>query len=100
MGWLPKSLALGYVDEQKKPVCLISTSRLAAPRYRRPNLVGSQFAVARPDQAQFGDITYIAIGEGWLFLAMVIGLFIRQLVGWSLRADIISGIVIDALRMA
>ena len=47
-----------------------------------------------------GDITYIATDEGWLFLAVVIDLFSRQVVGWSLRHDMTRDIVIDALRMA
>lgn len=45
-------------------------------------------------------ITYIATDEGWLFLAVVIDLFNRQVVGWSLRDDMTSSIVVDALRMA
>ena len=65
-----------------------------------PILIESQFAVAKPDQVRVGDITYIATGEGWLFLAMVIDVHSRQEVGWSLRADMASGIVIDALRIA
>ncbi len=44
--------------------------------------------------------TYIATDEGWLYLAVVIDLFSRQVVGWSLREDMTSNIVIDALRMA
>ena len=47
-----------------------------------------------------GDITYIATDEGWLFLAVVIDLFSRQVVGWTLRQDMTRDIVIDALRMA
>ena len=47
-----------------------------------------------------GDITYIATEEGWLFLAVVIDLLSRQVVGWSLRHDMTRDIVIDALRMA
>ena len=46
------------------------------------------------------NITYIATDEGWLFLAVVIDLFSRQVVGWSLRHDMTRDIVIDALRMA
>ena len=65
-----------------------------------PNLLERQFTVARPDQVWVGKITYIATDEGWLFLAVVIDLFSRQVVGWSLRADMTSGIVIEALRMA
>ena len=47
-----------------------------------------------------GNIMYIATGEGWLFLAVVIVLFSRQVVGWSLREDMTRDIVIDALRVA
>lgn len=65
-----------------------------------PNLLGQQFTVAEPDKVWVGDITYIATGEGWLFLAVVIDLFSRQVVGWSLRPDMTRSIVIDALRMA
>lgn len=64
-----------------------------------PNLLQRQFDVAEPDKVG-GDITYIANDEGWLFLAVVIDLFSRQVVGWSLREDMTRGIVIDALRMA
>lgn len=65
-----------------------------------PNLLDRQFAVTRPDTVWVGDITYIATDEGWLFLAVVIDLFSRQVVGWSMRADMTREIVIDALRMA
>ena len=65
-----------------------------------PNLLNREFTVAEPDRVWVGDITYIATGEGWLRLAVVIDLFSRQVVGWSLREDMSSGIVIDALRMA
>jgi putative transposase len=65
-----------------------------------PNLLNREFAVAVPDKVWVGDITYIATDEGWLFLAVVIDLFSRQVVGWSLREEITRDIVIDALRMA
>ncbi|CDS53812.1 Mobile element protein [Polaromonas sp. CG9_12] len=65
-----------------------------------PNLLNREFAVAEPDKVWVGDITYIATDEGWLYLAVVIDLFSRQVVGWSLRGDMTSTIVIDALRMA
>lgn len=65
-----------------------------------PNLLNREFAVAEPDRVWVGDITYIATDEGWLYLAVVIDLFSRQVVGWSLREDMTSNIVIDALRMA
>ena len=65
-----------------------------------PNLLNRAFTVAEPDQVWVGDITYIATDEGWLFLAVVIDLFSRQVVGWSLRQDMTRDSVIDALRMA
>lgn len=65
-----------------------------------PNLLDRQFEVAEPDKVWAGDITYIATDEGWLFLAVVIDLFSRQVLGWSLRPDMTREIVIDALRMA
>lgn len=65
-----------------------------------PNVLDREFTVAEPDRVWVGDITYIATDEGWLFLAVVIDLFSRQVVGWSLRDDMTSSIVIDALRMA
>ncbi len=65
-----------------------------------PNRLDRTFAVAEPDTVWAGDITYIATDEGWLFLAVVIDLFSRQVIGWSLRQDMTRDIVIDALRMA
>jgi transposase InsO family protein len=65
-----------------------------------PNLLNREFNVDQPDKVWAGDITYIATDEGWLFLAVVIDLFSRQVIGWSLRQDMTRDIVIDALRMA
>jgi len=49
-----------------------------------PNLLNRQFAVSAPNQAWTSDITYVATDEGWLYLAVVIDLFSRQVVGWSI----------------
>ncbi len=65
-----------------------------------PNRLNRKFTVAEPDRVWVGDITYIATDEGWLYLAVVIDLFSRQVVGWSLRNDMTRDSVIDALRMA
>ena len=66
-----------------------------------PNLLDRQFAVAgEPDKAWAGGITYIATDDGLFFLALVIDLLSRQVIGWSLRKDMTRDIVIDALRMA
>jgi transposase InsO family protein len=65
-----------------------------------PNLLDRNFTVATPNQVWVGDITYIPTNEGWLFLAVVLALFSRQVVGWSMRADMGRELVIDALDMA
>jgi putative transposase len=64
-----------------------------------PNLLNRNFAPAGPNQAWTGDITYIGTEEGWLFLAVVIDLFSRKVVGWSMRPDMHRRLVIDALEM-
>ena len=65
-----------------------------------PNLLNRNFTVAAPNQAWVGDLTYIATEEGWLFLAVVIDLFSRRVVGWSMQPDMRRDLVIDALEMA
>jgi transposase InsO family protein len=65
-----------------------------------PNVLDRNFTVAAPNQAWVGDFTYIATDEGWLFLAVVIDLFSRKVVGWSMRPDMHRNLVIDALEMA
>lgn len=65
-----------------------------------PNLLNRQFNVTAPNKVWVGDITYIATGEGWLFLAVVVDLFSRQVVGWSMGEQMTRELVIDALRMA
>ena len=65
-----------------------------------PNLLDRNFTVASPNRAWVGDVTYIPTEEGWLYLAVVMDLFSRRIVGWSMRGDMKSAIVIDALEMA
>ena len=64
-----------------------------------PNLLNLNFTVSGPNQAWSGDITYIATEEGWLFLAVVIDLFSRKVVGWSMRPDMHSSLAMNALDM-
>ena len=65
-----------------------------------PNLLARDFSPAAPDRVWSGDITYIATDEGWLYLAAVIDLFSRQVVGWSMQPHMQASLVTDALRMA
>lgn len=64
------------------------------------DLVGRNFNPATPDATWCGDITYLRTGEGWLFLATVIDLFSRRVIGWSAAAHMRTGLVADALTMA
>src|SRR5512137_78424 len=64
------------------------------------NLLNREFTPAAPDRVWTSDITYVATDEGWLYLAVVIDLFSRQVVGWSMQSRMRREWVIDALRMA
>ena len=65
-----------------------------------PDLVQRRFTPAAPKVVWSGDITYIATDEGWLYLAAVLDLHSRQVVGWSLQAHMQTALVKDALLMA
>ena len=65
-----------------------------------PNLLNRQFNVTQPDTYWVGDITYIPTQTGWLYLATVIDLYSRQVVGWSMADNMKSKLVNDALTMA
>lgn len=65
-----------------------------------PNLLDRDFAPAAPNQVWTSDITYLWTDEGWLYLAIVLDLFNREVVGWSLKPRMTAGIVTDALTMA
>jgi putative transposase len=65
-----------------------------------PNLVDRQFKPATPNAVWTSDITYVATDEGWLYLAVIIDLFSRQVVGWSMQPHMRRELVIDALHMA
>jgi putative transposase len=65
-----------------------------------PDLVGRRFEVGRPDVAWAGDITYIPTGEGWLYLASVLDLGSRRLLGYSMADHMRTDLVADALKMA
>jgi transposase InsO family protein len=65
-----------------------------------PNVLDRKFNVAGTNRVWVGDLTYIPTAEGWLFLAVVIDLFSRKVVGWSMRPDMQRELVVDALDMA
>lgn len=71
----------------------------------RPSIVAAnklqrKFTVERPNWAWVTDITYIRTWQGWLYLAVVLDLYSRKVIGWSMKPTLARCIVIDALMMA
>jgi putative transposase len=65
-----------------------------------PNLLDRKFEASAPNQRWVGDITYLRTSEGWLFLAVVLDLYSRMVVGWAVSAVIDRHLVLKALDMA
>ena len=65
-----------------------------------PNLLDRNFQPAAPNQVWSADLTYLWTDEGWLYLAVVLDLFNREVVGWSIKPRMTADIVMDALSMA
>ena len=111
-----------YVDLKEKGITcsenrvakLMKSHQIAANRKRKfvvttdsnhdlpvaENKLSQDFTASNPNQKWVTDITYIWTTEGWLYLAVVLDLFSRKVVGWSMNASMERGLVIDALRMA
>lgn len=72
-------------------------------RHRHPvygNVLARNFAAERPNQAWVSDITYLWTHQGWLYLTVILDLYSRRVVGWSMGSRITAELVCDALRMA
>ena len=105
---------LGYPISRNKAKKLMKEANVAVRRRRRykvttdsshslpvfDNLVQRQFDVPQPDQIYAADVTYIWTQEGWLYLAVVIDLCSRKVVGWSMSSRMKAQLVCDALTMA
>jgi len=76
------------------------TTRCNPAHPAAPNLIKQDFSATGPNQRWAADITYIATHQGWLYLAVVMDLYSRRIVGWSMDRWISRHLVIDALRMA
>ncbi len=82
----------------KRKFKLTTDSKHALPI--SPNLLKREFHTCQPNQKYVGDITYLWTQEGWLYLAVVIDLFSRRIVGWSMQSHMKASLVNDALLMA
>src|SRR5262249_15496335 len=65
-----------------------------------PNRLDQKFAAERPNQVWLADVTYVPTGQGWLYLAVVLDLFTRKIVGWAMRDHLRAELTIAALTMA
>ena len=106
--------ALGYDCGKHKAGTLMKLAGVAAKQRKKfkattdskhtfpvaPNLLNRRFSVSTPNCVWVGDITYIWTFEGWLYLAVVIDLYSRRVVGWSMSKCISRKLVMDALTMA
>jgi putative transposase len=77
------------VDEGVRPECALAA-----------NLLDRDFGATAPNQKWVADFTYVDTAEGWLYFAVVLDLFSRRIVGWSMSAQMTAQFVMDALTMA
>lgn len=98
---------------EKRTARLMQQAGLQARRKRRqppyesgersviaPNVLNREFAADGPDQKWVADFTYVWTSEGWLYVAVVLDLYSRMIVGWSMHAQMTAQLVTDALLMA
>jgi transposase InsO family protein len=104
----------GHRTSRKRVARLMRHHQLASRRRRRfrattdsrhpfpvaPNVLARQFAQGAPDRAWVTDITYMPTDEGWLYLAVILDLCSRVVVGWAMSARITRELTLDALDMA
>lgn len=104
----------GVHCSRKRVVRLMQQAHLRAKRHRlrrsttqrnpsqsvAPNRLQQQFSVRAPNQVWLADITYVPTAEGWVYLAAVLDLFSRRVLGWAMDAHMTETLVHRALRMA
>jgi transposase InsO family protein len=104
----------GYVCNEKRVARLMRESGIRAKTVRKfkvttdskhnlpvaPNLLDRQFTASRPNAVWVSDITYIWTSEGWLYLAGIVDLYSRQVVGWAMSRRIDGQLTLSALRQA
>lgn len=87
---------VGRTPRRYRPV----TTRQQAGNRVAPNVLNRDFNATQPDQKWVADITYLDTDEGWLYLAVILDLFSRRVIGWSMANHLRTSLVMDALEMA
>ena len=104
----------GFNVGRRRPARLMRENGLNARQTRRfkhttdshhafpiaPNLIDQDFSAERPNQKWAADISYVWTSEGWLYLAVVLDLFARRIVGWAISDRLHKELALEALRKA
>src|SRR6185295_5341754 len=93
---LMRELGLAGVSRRKS----VRTTRRDPAARPAPDLVERNFAASKPNQLWVADITYIPTLAGFLYLAVVLDVWSRKIVGWAMSSGLATDIVLDALTMA
>jgi len=89
----------GLGSRKRRPFRVLTTdSRHDQPI--APNVLERDFRATAPNQKWLADLTYVRTDEGWLYLALVIDLFARKIVGWATSDSMPQELAIEALRVA
>lgn len=87
------------MDARRKPFRPVTTKR--NPKHAvAPNLLAQDFTAERPNEKWTGDITYVPTAQGWLYLAVMLDVFSRRVIGWAMSSRCDELLVETALRMA
>jgi len=86
----------GIIAKTKRKFKATTDSRHAFPVAE--NLLKQNFFTDKPNQVWVADITYIPTGEGWLYLAAIVDLFNREIVGWAMDQTMTRELVLKALK--
>jgi len=98
-GRVARLMRLNGVMARRRKRCKVTT-KVDARLPVAPNLLARDFTADRPNTKWLADITYIDTYEGWLYLATVLDIYSRRIVGWSMHTRMTTDLVEDALRMA
>jgi len=88
----------GLRARQRRHFALTTQSRHKCPI--APNIVAREFEVSAPNQVWVSDLTYLRTQTGFVYMAVVLDLFARRVVGWAVSSDLDAGIAVEALRRA
>lgn len=96
--WQPACTAQGLAAKAARKFKATTHSKHNLPVF--DNLLNQDFSATAPNQKWVGDITYLGTDEGRLYLAVIIDLFSRQVIGWTMSECMTADLVCDALQMA